>query len=251
MIFVVKTDMQVFLREWWSMIAIVLIIAILVFAIGYWQLIIAEGAYLGRWIVTLMYDWFAPRYDRVKDFDGDYEALALAEPILRHLNLSKHAPARSKDATVLDVATGTGRLPAAILFQPAFKGRIIGLDASARMLKVAQAKLVAYAGRADWRQGDAQRLDFADNSIDVVSCLEALEFFPNPRKALCELIRVLKPGGLLVVTNRVGPDAWKLPGRAMSTEKFMGILHELGLYEIEHTQWMVDYDLVFGIKNPL
>ncbi len=238
-----------FLRNWWSAIAVALIIAILVFVIGYWQLIIAEGAYLGRWIVTLMYDWFAPRYDQVKDFDQDYEALALAEPILRHLNLSKHAPSRAKDATVLDVATGTGRLPAAILFQPAFKGRVIGVDASARMLKVAQTKLAAYATRVDWRRGDAQRLDFADNSMDVVSCLEALEFFPNPRNALCELIRVLKPGGLLVVSNRVGPDAWKLPGRAMTTDAFMTMLHELGLYEIEHTKWMVDYDLVFGVKT--
>ncbi len=242
--------MQAFLRDWWTTIAITLIIAILVFVIGYWQLIVAEGAYLGRWIVTLMYDWFAPRYDRVKDFDQDYEALALAEPILRHLNLSKQAPAQSKNVTVLDVATGTGRLPAALLFQPAFKGRVIGLDASTRMLQVAKSKLTAYSGRVDWRRGDAQRLDFAVNSIDVVSCLEALEFFPNPRKALCELIRVLKPGGLLVVSNRIGPDAWKLPGRAMTTEAFMAMLHELGLYEIEHAKWMEDYDLVFGVKNP-
>ena len=241
--------MQAFLGEYWPTILLALILAIIVFGVGYWQLIIAEGAYLGRWIVTLMYDWFAPRYDKVKDFDQGYEAIALAEPVLRHLKTSGLHARNPTSVYVLDVATGTGRLPAALLFQPRFKGHVIGVDASARMLNIAKSKLAAFESRVAWQRGDAQHLKFADDTFDVVGCLEALEFFPNPRTALCELVRVLKPGGLLMVTNRVGPDAWKLPGRAMTTDEFMSVLHELGLQEIEHAQWMVDYDLVFGVKQ--
>lgn len=241
--------MQLFLREWWPTIVVGLAVAIIVFVVGYWQLIVAEGAYLGRWIVTLMYDWFAPRYDSVKGFDPTYEAIALAEPVLRHIKTTvANTATYPSQIEVLDVATGTGRLPAALLFQPTFKGRVIGVDASRRMLKIAQDKLSGHESRVQWQLGDAQRLDFTDGRFDVVGCLEALEFFPDPSRALRELIRVLKPGGLLVVTNRIGPDAWKLPGRAMPTERFMTLLHDLGLRDIEHASWMVDYDLIFAVK---
>ena len=50
--------------------------------IVYWQLIVAEGAYLGSRVVALLYDLFAPRYDGVKQFDPTSDAVMLAEPIL-------------------------------------------------------------------------------------------------------------------------------------------------------------------------
>lgn len=232
--------------------AAILIVVLVV--IGYWQLVVTEGAYLGRPIVALMYDWFAPRYDKVKEFDPANDALMLAEPVLRYLSETaedsgREAVAeRSRSAVVLDVATGTGRLPEALMLQPAFRGHVVAIDASNKMLDVARQKLTEYGGRIDWLHADAQQLDFADGTFDVVASLEALEFFPSPERAVHEMIRVLKPGGLLMLSNRVGPDAWKFPGRVYPTPVFCQQLEALGLVEIEPNLWLVDYDLITAVK---
>lgn len=259
------------------LIGAVILIAVIAI-VAYWQLVVTEGAYLGRPIVALMYDWFAPRYDKVKEFDPANDAIMLAEPILSHLAetddgrrgtgdgrsvLSPPSPVSAtvplrpgfraptsslQNPVILDVATGTGRLPTALLLQPAFRGHIVAIDASDKMLEVGRRKLAAYAERIEWLHADAQHLDFPDNSFDVVTSLEALEFFPSPDLATQEMIRVLKPNGLLMISNRVGPDAWKFPGRVNITAVFCEQLKRWGMAEIEPQLWLVDYDLVTCVK---
>lgn len=214
--------------------------------IAWWQLGVAEGAYLGRRVVAFLYDRYASRYDRVKQFQPASDAVMLAGPILRHLAAMG---SRRERARVLDVATGTGRLPAALLAQPAFRARIVAGDISPGMLRQAQVKLSGHADRVTWIRHDAQRLPFRDASFDVVTCLEAIEFFPRPPEAVAELARVLKPGGLLVVSNRVGPDAWKLPGRAMPSAGFAALLGRLGLAGVTCQTWLVDYDLLLAERR--
>ena len=51
----------------------------------------------------------------------------------------------------------------------------------------------------DWRQGDATQLPFADASYDVVMSQFALMYFPDRTAALTEMVRVLRPGGRLVI----------------------------------------------------
>ncbi len=214
--------------------------------IAWWQLAVAEGAYLGRRVVAFLYDRYAGRYDQVKQFHPANDAVMLAMPILEHLATMGN---RQAEVRVLDVATGTGRLPAVLLGQSAFRGRIVALDISPKMLEQAQAKLSSYAGRVEWMRQDAQHLPFQDASFDVVTCLEAIEFFPRPFEAVAELARVLKPGGLLMVSNRVGPDAWKLPGRAMPSAEFAALLSRLGLVDITIQHWLVDYDLLLARRH--
>lgn len=48
--------------------------------------------------------------------------------------------------------------------------------------------------------GDAARLPFDDDSFDVVSCIEVLEHLFEPQRAATEILRVLKPGGVLIAT---------------------------------------------------
>jgi ubiquinone/menaquinone biosynthesis C-methylase UbiE len=211
----------------------------LIGAIAYWQLIVAEGAYLGRGVVTYLYDRFAARYDAVKQFNPGSDAVMLAAPVLAH----------NRHARVLDLATGTGRLPLALFLQPKFFGTVTAVDSSARMLAVAREKLEPYRERLTLERRDANALPYPDHSFDVVTCLEALEFFPHPRAALREMLRVLAPGGLLIVSNRIGPDAWKLPGRAQPTAQLAAQLAELGLTRIEQSEWLIDYDLVSGVKS--
>ena len=209
----------------------------------YWQLAIAEGAYLGSRVVTLLYDWYAPRYDDVKQFASELDTVMLAVPIMSHL--SRAAPT---EPLILDIATGTGRLPQLLFAQRRFNGHIIALDLSERMLAIAQAKLAEHAQSITWARRDAQHLPCDDNTVDVATCLEALEFFPNPQRVLEEIMRVLKPGGLLLISNRIGPDAWKMPGRTQPTSAFVARLQHLGLHEIQADQWLVDYDIVRATK---
>lgn len=227
-------------------IVFVVIAAALAGLIAWWQLVVAEGAYLGRRVVAFLYDCYARRYDHVKQFHPASDAVRLAMPILEHLTAMG---SRRAEVRVLDVATGTGRLPAALLAQPAFCGRVVALDISPKMLEQARAKLSCYADRVEWMLHDAQHLPFEDASFDVVTCLEAIEFFPRPVEAVAELARVLKPGGLLMVSNRIGPDAWKLPGRTMPSDKFAVLLGRLGLAGVAIQRWLVDYDLLLAVRR--
>jgi ubiquinone/menaquinone biosynthesis C-methylase UbiE len=234
----------------WIIVGVVIIA--LLGVLLYWQLVVAEGAYLGRRVVTWLYDRYAPRYDRVKQFQPAFDTLMLAAPILRHLKrMQQGAQADAGSAPlVLDVACGTGRLAQTLFAQRGFDGHIVALDLSARMLVHAQAKLAheSASARITWLQHDAQHLPFDDAHFAVVACLEALEFFPQPQQAISEMVRVLKPGGLLVLSNRTGPDAWKLPGRAIPALEFSAWLQQHGLHHVETQKWLIDYDLVMALK---
>lgn len=221
--------------------AAILIGAILLAAALYWQLVVAEGTYLGRRVVVLLYNWTASFYERIKQFDPGQEQWFLGLPLARSLEL---VPA----PLVLDVGTGTGRLPRAVMFQPRFRGRVIGLDLSRRMLAQAVRLAGPWAERVTWIWQDACTLPFQGGAFDAVTCLEVLEFTPDPRSVLRELVRVLRPGGVLLVTNRVGPDAPFLPRRAFRRPMLAGLLLSLGLEEVKVQSWQVDYDLAWAVK---
>ena len=226
----------------WLTILLVLLGLFLLGVILYWQLIIGEGTYLGPRIVALLYDWSAKVYERIKRFSPSEEQWFLGLPLARSLEL---VPA----PLVLDVATGTGRLPRALLRQPPFEGRVIGLDLSRRMLCEAVRRTAQFADRLTFIWQDASELPFKDGVFDAVTCLEALEFVPDPPHLLDELIRVLRPGGALLVTNRIGPDARFLPGRAFPTARFEEMLAELPLEQIVTKTWQIDYNLIWAIKT--
>jgi ubiquinone/menaquinone biosynthesis C-methylase UbiE len=225
---------------WWR-IGLVTAGVLALAALAYWQLIIAEGAYLGPRVVAKTYDWVASRYDAIKQFDARDESWFVAGPVLQGLR-------GIEQPLLLDVATGTGRLPLDLLREQ-FSGRIIGLDLSRGMLARAQAKLLPYRDQVKLIWDDASRLPFADNTFDAVACLESLEFMPCPLDVLEEMVRVLAPGGLLFLTNRVGWEARLLPGRAVSRKRFKGMLSDLTLRDVEVRPWQVDYDLALAYKT--
>jgi ubiquinone/menaquinone biosynthesis C-methylase UbiE len=211
-----------------------------VVALVYWQLIVAEGTYLGPRVVAWTYDWVARRYDAIKQFDPRDENWFVAGPVMRELwGLDQ--------PLVLDVATGTGRLPLALLHNR-FRGQIVGLDLSRGMLRQARAKLQPYGDQVSLIWQDASRLPFADGTFDAVTCLESLEFMPRPLEALAEMVRVLGPGGLLFVTNRVGREARLLPGRAISRPRFEQVLASFLLCGVDVRRWQVSYDLAMARK---
>lgn len=72
---------------------------------------------------------------------------------------------------------------------------LVSIDLSQKCLEVARQHLACYGLEADLRVGNAERLDFAPESFDVVTARGILQFTPDPTAALKEISRVLRPGG--------------------------------------------------------
>ena len=210
--------------------------------LAYWQLIIAEGTYLGPRMVARTYDWIARRYDAIKQFQPSAESWFVAGPVLRGLQ-------GVETPLVLDVATGTGRVPEALL-RERFQGHIVGVDLSPGMLEQARSKLGMYGEQVTFVCQEASRLPFDDGQFNAVTCIESLEFMRRPLDVLGEMVRVLAPGGILFLTNRVGWEARWLPRRAMARPVFKQALVDLGLVDIEVRPWQVNYDLAAARKMP-
>ena len=210
---------------------------------AWWLLIYTEGVYLGRRVVVWLYDIYASRYDGIKEFNESHEHILLADPIMA-------AIAPQTAPVVLDVGTGTGRLPIALLQHDRFEGQVVGVDLSWRMLAQAQHKFDDLGD--DWTQSvslmqqTADKLAFPDACFDVVTCLEALEFTPDMRASLDEMIRVLRPGGLLLLTNRINA---RIPGRVWSRERMQAELEQRGIQRVHFEVWQYDYDKVWGVKG--
>ncbi len=220
--------------------AISALLALALLWLAWWLLIASEGVYLGRRTVIWLYNLYAIRYDAIKRVQPLYERALLAQPLLDGI-----APHRA--AMVLDVATGTGRLPLALLEHPDFQGQVIATDLSRGMLRIAARKTRPWSGRCCLLRCPAQSLPFGDASFDVVTCLEALEFMPRPAAVLAELLRVLRPGGLLFISNRIHTRL--MPGKTWNHAQLTRLLRDFGAAEVWTEPWQVDYERIFVRKT--
>jgi len=110
---------------------------------------------------------------------------------------------RTPAGDVLEVAVGTGRN---LSFYPDGT-RLTGVDWSPAMLGIARRRAAALGREADLRQGDAQALDFPDESFDTALCALGLCAIPDDRRAVSEMARVLRPGGRLLLVDHVAASA--------------------------------------------
>ncbi|MBA3872783.1 MAG: methyltransferase domain-containing protein [Anaerolineae bacterium] len=206
--------------------------------LGWWLLVASEGVYLGRWMVILLYDRFAKRYDNIKHYHREYEEMYIAKPVM-------DAIAPQTNPLVLDVATGTGRVPLALARYEGFEGHIIGADLSRKMLHQAAENIYPYEC-ATFIWCPAETLPFPDNTFDVITCLEALEFMTNPAAVVTEMVRVLRPGGLLLTSQRVNTKL--MPGKTWTSSQLQDVLKSSGIVEAKAQIWQVDYRKVWGRK---
>jgi ubiquinone/menaquinone biosynthesis C-methylase UbiE len=124
---------------------------------------------------------------------------------------------------VLDVGCGSGRH---LLELSRYRGVFVGLDMNREDLDLFRKILRLTAAKQEVRasiaavEGDGERLPFKNDLFDCVICTETLEHVPNDRTILSELTRVLRPGGVLVISV---PDEhserllWRLSPRYRST----------------------------------
>jgi demethylmenaquinone methyltransferase/2-methoxy-6-polyprenyl-1,4-benzoquinol methylase len=154
-----------------------------------------------------MFDQIAPRYDFVNRVLSLGLDKRWRRRVLKELALAPNA-------RVLDVATGTGDL-AIELAKAVPAGKVIGLDPSPNMLAVATLKLAKRGldSRVVLIEGDAQALPQANCEIDAATIAFGIRNVPDRPRALRELARVVRPGGLIAVLE-LGEPKRSLLGRA-------------------------------------
>ena len=112
---------------------------------------------------------------------------------------SREWACRQATGRTLDVAVGTGRnLP---LYPPSVE--IAGIDFSPGMLAQARRRAADLGLRVDLREGDAERLPYADASFDTVVCTLALCAIEDRAAALTQMRRILRPGGIVLLVDHV------------------------------------------------
>lgn len=101
---------------------------------------------------------------------------------------------------VLDVACGTGVVSRAAARRAGAGAQVVGVDLGEAMLEVARREGVPDGGAAiDYRQGDALALPVEDATFDVAVCQHGMQFFPDRPAALGEMVRAVRPGGVVAV----------------------------------------------------
>lgn len=140
--------------------------------------------------VATAYDRWAPVYDFVFG------------PVFRQGRSQAVKAADRIGGRILEVGVGTGiSLP-----QYARTSRVTAVDISEDMLDKARARVREHGlGNIEAiRVGDAEALDFADGSFDVVVAQYVVSAVADPVRALDEFARVCRPGGEIIITTRVG-----------------------------------------------
>ena len=108
----------------------------------------------------------------------------------------------TRESLLIDAGTGTGIWPLSMgkLCQ------VLGIDGSEESLRLARPRLESVGGKV--MQSGLQRVDLPDRVATVITLLDVLEHLEKPEEAFLEMLRLTKPGGLIVVTVPALPCLW-------------------------------------------
>ncbi|HMG72075.1 MAG TPA: class I SAM-dependent methyltransferase [Pyrinomonadaceae bacterium] len=143
------------------------------------------------------------------------------------------------DARALDVGCGSG-WATRLLAEYAVNGQVTGIDISDEMIRVARESSNAFPN-ADFEVASAEHLPFTDNEFTHAFSMESLYYYSDILKALTEIHRVLRPGGLFVAvvdlyweneaTHRWIDDL-KVPVELLSVDDYRGLFMDAGFVNI-------------------
>lgn len=156
--------------------------------------------------VAAMFDKIAFRYDFLNRFLSAGIDVSWRKKAIKQLQ-------SLQPKYILDVATGTGDV--AILTQKILHPtKITGIDISEGMLEIGRKKIekLGLQNEIELLKGDSETLGFPDNSFDAITVAFGVRNFQNLEKGLAEMLRVLKPGGKLVVLEFSRPKQFLFKG---------------------------------------
>lgn len=109
---------------------------------------------------------------------------------------------------VLDVACGTGNLTLTAASYAGPTGKVFGIDSSPEMIELAKKKAARSTPSAVFQLGLAEQLDFPEATFDIIISRLAMHHLPDDlkRRALAQMLRVLKPGGRVLIADFVQPE---------------------------------------------
>lgn len=149
--------------------------------------------------VAEMFDNIAGRYDFMNRFLSARTDLSWRRKGIRLL-------AKRNPKNILDIATGTADMAimACKLLNP---DQVTGIDISAQMLEVGKKKVEkeGLAGKIQLQLGDSETINFGENTFDAGMVAFGVRNFENLEKGLSEILRVLKPGGQLLILEFAKP----------------------------------------------
>ena len=161
---------------------------------GSWRLSLQRRA-LDAGQLTHRYDRAAPGWHRTLDRLGVPDAY---ETLLRSVLAEDAAGMNPADLRVLDCGVGTGAMSCALARVLPTPFRLDAIDISPRMLERAGGRLRHAGLDASLRQGDVRALPYDAGVFDLVMTGHVLEHLADPGLALSEMVRVLRPGGMLI-----------------------------------------------------
>ena len=143
------------------------------------------------------YASIADKYDRRWSFYINTTIIETINRLQKHQVLKTNPIEHNPNLKILDLGCGTGILIKKLLslFPSA---EVCGIDPSAEMLNIARQRLPP---SVNLKLGSADKLDFEDNSFDLVISTNAFHYFRDPQTAIREALRVRKPKGCLVITD--------------------------------------------------
>lgn len=156
--------------------------------------------------VATMFDKIAFRYDFLNRFLSAGIDVSWRKKAIKQLT-------ELRPKNVLDVATGTGDV--AILTHKILRpSKITGIDISNGMLEIGREKLakLGLQKTIELVNGDSETIAFPDNSFDAITVAFGVRNFQNLEKGLAEMLRVLKPGGRLVILEFSRPKQFLFKG---------------------------------------
>ena len=152
--------------------------------------------------VRAVFDSVAGKYDLMNDLMS-----AGAHRLWKHFTLSQTGLRPGQRA--LDVAGGTGDLSIGMAAQVGAAGLVVHTDINEAMLANGRDRLIdkGYVNNVRWSLANAECLPFTDNSFDCVTIAFGLRNVTDKPKALRSMLRVLKPGGQLLILEFSHPTA--------------------------------------------
>lgn len=156
-----------------------------------------------------------------------------ADEVVRRLDLK---PGQQ----VLELGAGTGFVAVAAARAVGPEGRVVALDIEPRMIERLRQKLLAEGvSNVEGKLGDATKLDFPDATFDCVYMVTALGEMPDKRAVLWEAYRVLKPAGILSVSEIIMDPDYTLKGTVIR------LCEESGFYLTEEHGNLLAYTVNF------